>query len=173
MPVFKNRADPAREKSKFLLVYQRYKDLMYYVAFQILHSREDAEEAVNDALWQVAQNIEKINEIDCPKTKRFVVIITERKAIDLYRKNQRRGVLPLEAWAADAAPDPDAALTVSAAIGRLPPDQREVILLRYADGYSVREIAQMLGYTVSKVEKQISRGKKRLEELLREEGMEL
>ena len=46
------------------------------------------------------------------------------------------------------------------AIEKLPELQRQIILLRYADGYTNRDIAAMLDFTVAKVDKIISRARK-------------
>ena len=52
------------------------------------------------------------------------------------------------------------------AIERLPDEQKQIILLRYSEQYTNREIAALLGYTVTKVDKAISRARKQLEKLL-------
>lgn len=50
----------------------------------------------------------------------------------------------------------------------LPAQYKNVLLLKYADGYNNREISELLHYSVAKVEKLISRGKKQLHRLLEE-----
>ena len=50
----------------------------------------------------------------------------------------------------------------------LPEQYRSVILLKYAENYKSKEIAELLGYTVSKVDQLASRGKKLLEKKLAE-----
>lgn len=77
-------------------LFRHYSSLMFYVAIEILHNEQDAEDAVLAALWKIFQNMEKIGELDCPKTKRFVVIVSERQAIDLYRKNARRKTVNMD-----------------------------------------------------------------------------
>ena len=55
---------------------------------------------------------------------------------------------------------------VADAILQLPHPYQEVFLLKYAQGYQNKEIAVLLDFTVAKVEKLLSRGKKQLKELL-------
>ena len=88
--------DEPAQKTKFETVYHRYRGLMYYVAYRILNNASDAEDAVHDAFIKIAENIKKISDPVCPKTQSYVVTIVENKAIDLYRRKQRRGALPLE-----------------------------------------------------------------------------
>ena len=50
----------------------------------------------------------------------------------------------------------------------LAPDYRQVILWKYAYGLSNGEIAELTGFTIAKIEKLLSRGKKKLNQLLEE-----
>ena len=85
------------EQSKFRALAARYERLMFHVARQILPNEQDAEDAVQEAFLAIAKNFSKIFAVDSPKTKAFVVIVTESKAIDIARKNARQGQqVPLE-----------------------------------------------------------------------------
>jgi len=57
---------------------------------------------------------------------------------------------------------------VAEAIEKLPELYRELIMLRYADGYTNREIAVIMDFTVTKVDKILSRARKQLAVLLKE-----
>ena len=114
--------------------------------------------------------------MDCPKTKSFVVIIVKNIAINLYNSRKRRAVLSLdemEGWTGGAAPSPqqsvedqEGALALAALLERMPEGYRSVLLLKYDNGYSTGEIADMLGLTEENVKKRIQRARKKLEELL-------
>ena len=73
-------------KSKFEMLYDQYRSLMFYVADCILHNTQDAEDAVHNAFVYLAENLNKISDPVCPKTKSYIVTIVESKAIDIYRK---------------------------------------------------------------------------------------
>ena len=167
--------DEPAQKSKFEMVYHRYRGLMYYVAYRILNNAEDAEDAVHDAFIKIAENMKKISDPVCPKTQSYVVTIVENKAIDLYREKQRRNVLPLAEEYIGAAPAAEierlaARDTLAAAIASLPPRYRSVLLLRYDCGYSNAEIANILDTTAPNVRKLIQRAKEKLSAAL--SGME-
>lgn len=83
--------DSPEEKRKIEKLYEKYNRLMYTVAFKVLKHSEDAEDALMEAWEKIIAHLDKINEIDCQETKSFLVIITERTAIDLYRKKSKRG----------------------------------------------------------------------------------
>lgn len=58
---------------------------------------------------------------------------------------------------------------LSDAMSRLPAAYREVLLLRYYHGYTVREIAPMLGRKPGAVQKLLTRAKAALRKILEQE----
>ena len=174
MFVYNAIIDEPTQITKFEQVYQKYRVLMLYRAREILHDDYWAEDAVSEAFIKIAKNIRKIHDVDSKETRHFVLIITERAAIDLYHKRNGNTEIPLEEIVEEPIHE-DASQVLSplaAAIVKLPVNDRQVILLKFSEGYTNREIADMLGYSVSKVEKLISRGKKKLQQYLQEEGVE-
>lgn len=67
MIVYLSMIETDEDKSKFEKIYERYKNLMFYTAMQILNHRQDAEDAVHQAFVSIIDNIDKISEPDCPK----------------------------------------------------------------------------------------------------------
>lgn len=84
------------EPSKLERIYREYKNLMFYVANQILQNEGDAEDAVHSAFVKLAEVVEKISDPVCPKTQGLVVVIVKRLAINQYNARKRRSGLPLE-----------------------------------------------------------------------------
>ena len=106
------------EKSKFERIFALYQGRMYHTAYQILRSRQDAEDAAHQALLAIAKNISRISAPECTKTLSYIVTITENKAIDMYRSRRRRSALPLDETMGISCPMPDGA--VARAIVGLP-----------------------------------------------------
>ena len=67
MMIYLQTIDTAEDRSKFEQLYEQYKQLMFYTAFQILKRPQDAEDAVHHAFLSIAENISKISDPDCPK----------------------------------------------------------------------------------------------------------
>lgn len=160
------------ERSKFEEIYMTYRDLMYQVAFKYLRQKQDAEDIVHQAFVKIAENIEKIEPV-CPKTKHLIVIIIENMAIDLIRSRKRHPEEPFYDLLESAFIQQSGEENVLAScILKLPDLQRQVILLKYYHGYSLREIAKLLGISLPWAQKIDQRAKKQLAELYSEEGGE-
>lgn len=170
MLIYLSMIESQDDRHKFERIYERYRNLMYHVAYKILRNPQDAEDAVHQAFVSIIQNIHKFVQIDCPETRSFIVLMTERKAIDLIRIRHSEKILPLnEDWIGLEIPAPgDHGL--ADALAKLPVRYREVLLLRFDNGYSTRELAKMLGLTESGVRKLIGRAKDALRYILEEDG---
>ena len=175
MMMYLQMLETSEEKVRFEDLVHTYKNLMFYVANQILHNDHDAEDAVQQAIFAILKNFDKISEIKCPQTRSFVVTVIERKAIDLYRAKKRNTVISFDEEyinvPAPAEGESVAARTdLARALAMLPTRYRELLLLKYDSGYSEQEIAVMCSMTPANVKKTIHRAKKKLELLLEKEA---
>ena len=162
MLVFTQMLETADERLKMEQIFHTYGNLMFHVANKILNNDHDAEDAVQQALFSIYQNLGKFSEIKCPQSRSFIVTIVERKAIDLYRAKQRNAVVPSVSEADAAVQRTD----LAKAMATLPTRYRELLFLKYDNGYSEREIAVMCSMTEANVKKTIQRAKKKLESIL-------
>ena len=162
MLLYLQMLETPEEKSLFEQIYLEYRGLMYHVAYEILHNDQDAEDAVHQAFVKIVENIKKIDDPVCPKTHGYVVTIVEHQAIDQYRRLQKHPSVELieEIQGTNAHYEGDNDLTKC--ILKLPARYREMILLRYHHGYTVREIAKVLGLSLPTAIKLDQRAKSRL-----------
>lgn len=176
MLIYLAMIDSPEGKSKFEIIYNTYKQLMYYTASSILGDTKDSEDIVHEAFLKIIGILEKIDNLDSPQTRSLIVIITENKAIDLYRKRKKHSVVPFEEEYLGVPEQSkidqiENQELIIKAILSLPGRYREVLLLKYARGYSMDEIAVMLSMTKENVKKTIQRARRKLEESMsREEG---
>lgn len=171
MVVYTQMLETADERRKIEQIFYTYGNLMFHVANKILNNPQDAEDAVQQALFAVCQNLEKISDIQCPKSRSFIVTIVERKAIDLYRVKQRSATVSFEEEFINVPASLEEDVTVdrtdlAKAMAMLPTRYRELLFLKYDNGYSDREIAVMYSMTEANVRKTIQRAKKKLESIL-------
>lgn len=161
------------DQRQFITLYYKYTNLMYHVAHGILQNHEDAEDAVQQAFLAAIPHLHKIKNVSAPETKSYLVIIVERKAIDILRNRKKAEHMEyLDELVGVTVPPPGDGILADA-MAKLPRDQRQALLLRYGNGFSAKEIAKMFGMTESGVRKLLSRGKKALLTVLEEEGVQL
>ena len=170
MMIYLQMIDTPEGRSKFELLYLEYRGLMFHVDNKILHNEQDAEDMVHQAFLKVAENIEKIGDPKCPKTQSYIVTIVENQAIDLYRRCHKHQMVELNDELPGIAAVYEGDNTLTACILKLPARYREVILLRYFQGYSVKEVAAILGLSLSAASKLDQRAKNRLKVLYEKEG---
>lgn len=162
------------ERSTFRQIYDRYHRLMFYIADSILHNKQDAEDVVQEAFLSIAQNISKISEPESMRTKSFVATITANRAINLYNRRNRAKMVNIDGCSADepgVSVQPPEENELACCILRLPIKYRNMIILKYSQGYSTRECAEILGISPSAASRLDQRAKNKLELMLREEAV--
>lgn len=155
--------DTEEETSRFTRLYIHYRDLMFRVAMRVLHNEMDAEDAVHQAFLSILKHFSKIHKIDCPETKAYVVIITERKAIDILRAQKHFADEDPEVLGNEAVSPPGDGGLADALAG-LRRRYREALLLHYRHGYSTAELADLWGIKQASVQKLLWRAKQLLKE---------
>lgn len=88
--------DTTEERSKFEELYIKYGKLMKYVAYNILCDDALAEDAVHNAFLKLMKYLNKIDEVNCHKTKSFIVIVTESVSKDMYMKRKREATVNID-----------------------------------------------------------------------------
>lgn len=163
----------AKDKPKIERLYAQYGKLMYKVAYGFLNDRHLAEDAVQQAFVRIINNLHKIDENNCRKTRNFLVIICRNAAVDIY--NERRKIDTTEIYDdinsnEDSPPDilinEESLEHLSNLICSLKPIYQDVLLLRFSQDYSVAEIAELLNIDTKTVQKRIERAKEKLRKLL-------
>ena len=132
---------------------------------------------MQQAFLRLLSHVDKIITVDCPKTRNFMVIIVKNIAINLYHARKRPNAVPfdeVEGWMIphrDEIAEVESSHRLSDLMKQLPESYRDVLMLRYDNGYSCAEIAQMLDLNEENVRKRIYRARARLaDEIAKEEA---
>lgn len=171
MMIYMMAIDTPEERSKFEKIYLSYRGLMYHIAYKILNNQADAEDAVHNAFVKIAEHISKIGDPVCSKTKVFVATIVENKAIDIYRFNKRKQGIEYLDDISGISIEENAVHGLAECMAKLSPRYRQVILLKYYQGFSNKEIANLLNITEANAIKIDQRAKKRLRQMYEEEKL--
>lgn len=162
-------------KSKFALLYEKYRKLMYYVANKILLDEQLSEDAVHNAFIKLVKYLDAIEDIECHKTRNFIVIIVRSAALDIYRKRKRQSTLQFEEleFAAETYSEIDAHTDfeyMKETIKALPPKLRDVVELKFFYHYSNAEIAKLLDINEETIRKRLERAREKLGDIWQEEN---
>ena len=176
MLAFLSVIESPEDSLRFEAIYRNYRDLMYYTARNILGDDKDAEDVVHDAFVAVIDCLDRLPMEVGPKTRAFVVTVTESRAIDLYRRRKKMTTVEFEEGI--GLPDFSCPIeqlaegnAISKAIAALPAQYRDVLLLRFDMDLPVRRLAVLLDKKEDTVYKLIDRARKRLAEELEKEGV--
>ena len=169
---FKNATDPpAREMDAayFEELYQKYATDVLRVSYFYLGDRQKAEDVCQDVFVRLITNAPIITD---GREKAWLLKVALNRCRDLWRAAWvRRVVLGTPAFELIPAPDEIGKFTdraeVMEAIHQLPSSFKEVILLHYYQGYGISEIAQMMDLPEGTISSRLSRGRKKLETILK------
>lgn len=160
--------------------YTRYNDELFRHCYLRISDRERALEITQEAFMRTWEYVEKGNVVN--EFRPFLYRTLKNLIIDEYRKNKPQSLEGMvegtEGGSVEALLPPDESNTLEAAVGRfegaralealkaIPDNYREVLILRYVEGLSPREIAESLDENENAVSVRIHRGLKKLKDLL-------
>lgn len=165
--------------SLFEQIYRNYRTAMFGIAVAVLRDPHLAEDAVSEAYIKIAKNMKKISALDGQARKDYIVILTRNSALDIYRQRQKQeSVVDF----LEEVPDPmgkesmdetvfskDGYDRLVQAIHELPVIYRDTMKLYYLFEHTTAEIAVLMGVKENTVDARLSRGRKRLAEMLAKE----
>ncbi|MBE6754485.1 MAG: sigma-70 family RNA polymerase sigma factor [Ruminococcaceae bacterium] len=155
------------DKEKLGELIMTSQESMYRVAKSLLRSDADCADAIQEAVVKAFASLHTLKNERYAKTWLTRILINECYAI----MRQRKRLVPLEdisEQADSAAPDYS---PLYRAVSELPEDMRLAVTLCYAEGYSIREIAQIEHTTESAIKNRLLRARARLREALEEEDI--
>lgn len=169
--------DTPEEKSEFEQLYKDYKDTMYNNAYNILHDKYLAEDAVHNAFMAAIKSSKKIYKMNCNEKRCYLLIINRNAAYALYKEaNETMSIDELESMAVssenieldfEVSEDTKKVFDIVKGFGR---NYSDVLFLKLFYGLDDEEIAAALGITVENARVRIFRGKNKLKEMLKKEN---
>jgi RNA polymerase sigma-70 factor (ECF subfamily) len=136
-----------RDPAHFAELYTRYFHVVYAYAVRRVASREDAEDLTSEVFHQALANLKRFEWRGAPFGA-WLVRIAGNAIADRWRSRSRHREDPLTTEASDESmSDIERRATLFQLVEGLPPDQRRVIVMRFVEEKSIREIAQGLKRT--------------------------
>lgn len=161
--------DDQPQRDRFETLYRKYRGLLYHEAFTVAQNKEMAEDIVHETFLQLIRIIDKIRFDKERELVSFLRLLTHNRAVDFLRKQGR--ALPTEdqqlaARLDENQPDPETLaidqLMLERAVQKvmeMDPLYRTPLTLK-VQGYSIREIAQILEIGEGAVKTRLHRARK-------------
>lgn len=160
----------------------KHKDRIFTLCRRLLDDRDEAEDAAQEAFVRVFHGLADFRLEAKFSTWLYRIAVNACKnKLDSKQYRERRESRSLEAMEAvgvepeSAAPNPAQELEekgrrerIEEAIARLPEEQRVLIVLRDVEGRSYEEIAETTGLNPGTLKSRLNRGRKQLQEWLKE-----
>ena len=157
------------DKNEFCENIRLYEKSMYSLAFSIVKNNADAAEVISESILRAYKNIQTLKKAD--SFKPWILRIIHNTAVEMMRKNSK--IIPMEETPdiPDDSPENDITirLSVREAVNSLKQPYRTVVVLFYYENLSVSKIAQITNTNVVTVKKQLSRARRMLLEILKED----
>lgn len=147
----------------------RSEDKMYHVAKTLLHSDEDCMDAIQEAIVKAFSKIDTLRVDDYASTWLIRILINECYSI---MKREKKLVSLEDYGQEERAAESEDYSELYQAISRLPEQVRLSVILYYLEGYSIKEIAELMDTTEGAVKNRLQRARKKLRTELEEEAVE-
>ncbi|MBN1158541.1 MAG: RNA polymerase sigma factor [Bacteroidales bacterium] len=163
------------EVSGYAILVDRYKDLVFTVAYCIAKNREDAEEIAQDAFLKAFRNLKQFR--GKSRFSTWLYRITYNTAVSKKRLKSIP-IIPIESvnhFGTTILEDPEAevqagedekASLLEKALNALAEDERTIITLYYLDDSSVDEIRSITGLSAANVKVKLFRARNKMKVII-------
>jgi RNA polymerase sigma-70 factor (ECF subfamily) len=152
-------------RDRFAPLVERHQSMVQAVAFAYTGNRADAEDVVQDAFLKAFQSLSSLREPN--RFGPWVATITRRAASDYRKQRARQATVPeTDETVEPNVEERDMEALLRRQMERLEPEQREILLLRYYAGKSVKEVAAALEIKPDAAAKRLQRAREALGERL-------
>jgi len=146
----------AGDPDAFEVLYRRHRDWVHRLAWRFTGHQQDALDILQETFLYLLKKLPDLRLTASLTT--FLYPVVKHLSLNLRR---RRGGAAADEDILTAIPDPTAPPTsrteLAAALAGLPPEQREVVLMRFVDDMSLDEIAVALDVPIGTIKSRLHR----------------
>ncbi|MBI4576606.1 MAG: sigma-70 family RNA polymerase sigma factor [Planctomycetes bacterium] len=148
------RRSRAGDQHAFRALVERYRGRIYWVAYHMIHDREEAHDVAQEAFIRVYRALDRFDLERRFYTWLYQIVV--HLCIDYLRREKKARRVSIEQVAEPAGPPERVSASLEAAelrerlygvLDQLPAKYRAVIVLRDVEGLDSREIARVVGCT--------------------------
>ncbi len=163
----------AGDVDSYAALVSRYRDRLGRYAFHMLGSREDAEEALQDAFVRAYRSLARCEDPEKFGAWLFRILLNRCRTSGARGSRRRQTFVADEVALLEASVEHPAERNawreeIGMALRQLRTEQREAFLMKYVEDLSYEEMSQVTGVGVSALKMRVLRACDRLRELLAE-----
>ena len=163
-----------RDSRAFEEVVRRYSGLVWRVAQSRLANEQAAKDVSQDVFLALANQASKVAQH--PSVSAWLYRVALNKSCDFFRNEKKvhrlKAVLPKpEESMSEKSPERELLAEVDLEMEKLKPRERELLLLKYCEGFKYAEIRRKVGGTEESLRSQTRRALERLRKLLGARGI--
>lgn len=164
--------ETTEEKSRFEHLYMTHRVTLYNYAYQILKDVQLAEDAVSETFLILVKKMKDIEKMTETEIRNYLIIIAKNKAKKIYSERVKQTcseefdevqTVGNTEWEVVLREE---ASHVFSLIQSMDEKYADIFYLRYCLDLKEKEIAALLGLSVSTIKSRIYRGKKQLQEMI-------
>lgn len=148
------------EQGIVLELFDQYGDMVYRIALSYLHTRQEAEDVVQTVFLKL---LERDAVLYPGRERGFLAKVTVNHCKNLLSAAKKHEMIPLDETSLLTQPEDR---ELFHAVMELPEKYRLVVCLHYLEGYTFREIAELLKISSSAVSMRIHRARALLKQQL-------
>ena len=159
------------QRNKFEQLYEQYKELVKYIALDVLKNDMNAEEVVQETFLRLFIKIDDIGDVRSFKTHGLVIIISRRISYNKLKYEKRRvhdpqSIIDNKSFdnktAEDVAMDKIEQEHIFGELSRMNKSDFELITLRHYYGYNYEELEDFFDSSANTLRKRYQRGRERI-----------
>lgn len=153
-------------REKYIAEVRNAEPMLYHVSKSILKSDADCADAVQEALLKAYEKLHTLKQDEFFKT--WITRILIHECFKICKKNKK--IIPYEEYMENARMWEEGRYTqLYLAIMELPEELRVLVTLYYLEGFSQKEISEILDIREGTIKSRLSRARRLLKEQLSEE----
>ncbi len=152
----------------FGVLYERYHSAMVGLAYSVLGNRDLAEDVAQETFAIACQKLDTLRQKD--KFAAWLASICRNTSRDILRSQGKSAVLTAQRASEDFEVGAERRDAIRQAVWKLRPADRELIVMRYYDGFSQAQISNVLDISPSAVNGRLFRAKQKIAKYLKQNG---
>ena len=154
------------EDAEYIRIFHQYLDTVYRVALSGCKNPQDAEDIVQSTFLKLLErNLEFKDE---EHIRKWLIRVTINETNSLWRSFWRKKVISLEETQTEPEFLEPEYNELFHAVQKLSSKYRKVIYLYYYEGYSIKEIAELLHISETAIQTRLMRAREKLRQQLKE-----